>query len=414
MTTAMPEIDRPTAEELKDKALVRVDDDEELMLVNFGPAHPASHGTLRILGALSGEKVIASAVEIGYLHRGFEKMVEQGQYMQVIPYTDRLNYNSALMNNHGYCKAVERMMEITIPDRARLLRVILSEMSRIIDHLISCGAALVDLGALTNFWYFFNAREHVYTIIEKICGARLTTSHSRIGGLMRDVYDGFEEDVIEWLDRLDEARADVLGLILNNKIFIDRTRWISIVSGESALSYGYTGPCLRASGINYDLRKQQPYDGYEEFDFDIPIGKNGDNYDRLMVRFEEIGESVKIVRQALEKLRPGPVMVDDARVRFPEKKDVYFKIESMVNQFELVFKGIEVPEGELYDFTEAANGELGFYIVSDGSGRPYRIKVRPPCYYIFGNFSLMVEDQLIADAMTTLGTVNIIAGELDR
>ena len=414
MTTSTVDSAISAPDELKDKTLVCEEDGEELMLVNMGPAHPASHGTLRILTALSGEKVVASADEIGYLHRGFEKMVEQGLYMQAIPYTDRLNYNSALMNNHAYCKAIERMLDITIPDRARLIRIILSEMSRIIDHLICCGAALVDLGALTNFWYYFNTREHVYTIIEKVCGARLTTSHSRFGGLMRDVYDGFEEDVLGWLEMVDKASADVLGLILNNRIFIDRTQGISIVDRESALSYGYTGPCLRASGVAYDLRKEQPYDGYEAFDFDIPTGSNGDNYDRLMVRFEEIRESAKIMRQAIDQMTPGPVIVDDARVRFPKKQDVYFKIESMVNQFELVFKGVEVPAGEIYDYTEAANGELGFYIVSDGSGRPYRIKVRPPCYYIFSNFSIMVEDQLIADAMTTLGTVNIIAGELDR
>lgn len=399
---------------LAEKALVRVDDGEEVMVVNLGPAHPASHGTLRIAAALSGETIVAGALEIGYLHRGFEKMVEQGSYLQAIPYTDRLNYVSALMNNHGYCKAVERMLGLVIPERARLGRVILSEMSRIIDHLVCIGAALVDLGALTNFWYLFTPREELYTIIEKACGARLTTTHSRIGGLMRDLYPGFEDEALAWTHSVEKGVDDVLDLVLDNRIFIDRTRGVSAVSAEEALSYGWSGPCLRASGVAYDLRKEQPYDGYDQFDFDVPRGTNGDNYDRLMVRFEEIRQSLRIVRQGIERLRPGPVMVDDARVRFPKQQDVYFKIESMVNMFELVFRGMEVPAGEIYDCTEAANGELGFYIVSDGTGRPYRIKVRPPCFYIFSNFNRMIEDELIADAMTTLGTVNIIAGELDR
>lgn len=400
--------------DLTNKTLVRVDDGEALMVVNIGPAHPASHGTLRIMTALSGERVVAAACEIGYLHRGFEKMVEAGTYTQAIPYTDRLNYNSALMNNHAYCKAVERMLGIGIPNRARLTRIILSEMSRIMDHCICVGTALVDLGALTNFWYMFNPREQGYTIIEKVCGARLTTSHSRIGGLMRDVYDGFEADTLAWLDEVEKGRQDMLGLVLNNKIFIDRTKGISVVDMKTALDYGWTGPCLRASGLGYDLRKEQPYDGYEEFDFDVPIGTNGDNYDRLMVRCEEMVQSSRIIRQAIDQLKPGAVMTSDARVRMPEKQKAYFTIEGMVNQFELVFKGIEVPAGEIYDFTEAANGELGFYIVSDGSGRPYRIKVRPPCFYIYSWFSRMIEDGLIADGVTTLGTINIIAGELDR
>ena len=386
----------------------------ELMTVNMGPSHPATHGTLRIFAALDGENIVGSACEMGYLHRGFEKMVEQGTFNQVLPYTDRLNYCSAIMNNIGFCKAVETMFEVELPERCITLRVILAELSRIIDHLVCVGTNLVDLGALTNFWYFFNPREEVYKIWEKLCGARLTNTFTRIGGLYRDAYVGFEDDVRLVLKSIEKAIDDVRGLIEHNKIFVDRTRDVCVVSAEDALSYGWTGPCLRASGVDHDMRKDQPYYGYETYEFDSVIGTTGDTFDRIMVRVYEMIESISITRQAVDRLKPGPVNSTDARVRLPNKDAVYHDMEALINQFKLIYEGVRPPMGECYDATEAANGELGFYIVSDGGTNPYKIKVRPPCFTQFAAFSSMIKDHQVADAFASLGSINIIAGELDR
>ncbi len=386
----------------------------ELMTVNMGPSHPATHGTLRIFTALDGENIVASACEMGYLHRGFEKMVEQGTFNQVLPYTDRLNYCSSIMNNIGFCKAVEKMFDVELPERCITLRVIVAELSRIIDHLVCVGTNLVDLGALTNFWYFFNPREEVYKIWEKLCGARLTNTFTRIGGLYRDAYVGFEDEVSLVLKSIESAIDDVRGLIEHNKIFVERTRDVCVVSKEDAISYGWTGPCLRASGVDHDLRKDEPYYGYETYDFDSVIGTTGDTFDRIMVRIYEMIESISIIRQALERLKPGPVNSTDARVRLPNKDQVYHDMEALINQFKLIYEGVRPPMGQCYDATEAANGELGFFIVSDGGTNPYKIKVRPPCFMQFAAFSDMIEQSQVADAFATLGSINIIAGELDR
>ncbi len=386
----------------------------DLMFLNMGPSHPASHGTLRSFVALDGETIMACVLEIGYLHRGFEKTAEHRTYDQVIPYTDRLNYVSAIMNNVGFAKAVESLIGVTVPERCQLLRVIVSELMRIVDHLVCIGANLVDLGALTNFWYLFNQREKLYDILDKLTGARLTNSFTRIGGLSRDAYDGFETDVHHVLKDFEAAVNDVVRLIVRNKIFLNRTVGVGVLSPEDALSYAFTGPCLRAAGIPYDLRKETPYYFYDTFDFEIPVGENGDTYDRFMVRFEEIRQSISIVRQALKVLKPGPVNSDDKRVSLPAKKDTYVNIEGLINHFKHIFEGVRVAPGEIYDATEAANGELGFYIVSDGSGYPYRVRCRPPCFTIFSAFPDMIEGSLIADAVSTLGSINIIAGELER
>ncbi len=386
----------------------------DLMFLNMGPSHPASHGTLRTFVALDGETIMASVLEIGYLHRGFEKTAEHRTYDQVIPYTDRLNYVSSIMNNVGFSKAVEGLIGVTVPERCQFLRVIVSELMRIVDHLVCIGANLVDIGAMTNFWYLFNKREILYDILDKLTGARLTNSFTRIGGLSRDAYDGFEKDVLHVLKEFESAVKDVLGLIKRNKIFLNRTVDVGIISAENAISYGFTGPCLRASGIPYDVRKEQPYYHYDEFKFDVPIGENGDTYDRIMVRFEEITESISIVRQALKILPKGPVNSDDKRVSLPPKSETYVNIEGLINHFKHIYEGVKVEPGEFYDCTEAANGELGFYIVSDGSGYPYRVRCRPPCFTIFSAYPDMIEGSLIADAVATLGSINIIAGELER
>jgi len=386
----------------------------DLLAVNVGPSHPATHGTLRLFAALDGETIVAGQCEMGYLHRGFEKMIEQGTYSQVLPYTDRLNYCSAMMNNIGFCKAVEKMFAVTVPERCVTLRIILLELSRIIDHMVCTCANLVDLGALTNFWYFFNVREAVYKLWEKLCGQRLTNTVTRIGGMYRDAYPTFGEDVLAVCLRIEQAVGEVRGLIEKNRIFVDRTKDVGIVSGEDAISFGWTGPCLRASGIDRDLRKDEPYYGYETYDFDTVIGTSGDTYDRIMCRMIEMGESLRIVRQAVARLKAGPVNAADARVSLPSRERVYHDMEALINSFKLVYEGVRPPAGECYDALEAANGELGFLITSDGGTNPYRIKVRPPCFTQFAAFSDMIEGELLADAVAALGSINIIAGELDR
>ncbi len=385
-----------------------------LMPLNVGPSHPATHGCLRFLAAMDGETIVASVEEIGYLHRGFEKMVERGTWQQVVPYTDRLNYCSAIMNNIAFCRAVENMFGVEIPERSKVLRVIVNELSRINDHFVCVAAAFQDLGGTTPFMYAFNPREEIMCIWEKLTGARLTNSFARIGGLYRDSYEGFEQDVLAALNSTEKALKDLHACLDRNRIFLDRTVGIGKISAEKAISYGWTGPCLRASGVASDLRKDEPYYDYETYDWEVVVGTQGDCNDRLQVRLAEIEESVKIVRQALKRLAPGPVDIVDPRIRVPAHKLAYQDMEGLIGRFKSVYEGIRVPEGEYYCGSECANGELGFTIISDGSGHPYRIKVRPPCLTQFAAFHELVEGGLLADSMAVLSGLNIIAGELDR
>jgi NADH-quinone oxidoreductase subunit D/NADH-quinone oxidoreductase subunit C/D len=385
-----------------------------LMPLNVGPSHPATHGCLRFMAAMDGETIVASVEEIGYLHRGFEKMVERGTWQQVVPYTDRLNYCSAIMNNIAYCRAVETMFGIELPERTKVLRVIVNELSRINDHFVCVAAAFQDLGGTTPFMYAFNPREEIMCIWEKLTGARLTNSFARIGGLYRDSYEGFEKDVLAALDSTEKALKDLHACLDRNRIFLDRTVGIGKISAEKAISYGWTGPCLRACGVASDLRKDEPYYDYETYDWEVVVGTQGDCNDRLQVRLAEIEESVKIVRQALKRLAPGPVDIVDPRIRVPAHKLAYQDMEGLIGRFKSVYEGIRVPEGEYYSGSECANGELGFTIISDGSGHPYRIKVRPPCLTQFAAFHDLVEGGQLADSMAVLSGLNIIAGELDR
>ncbi|MBR4348739.1 MAG: NADH-quinone oxidoreductase subunit D [Fibrobacter sp.] len=385
-----------------------------LMPLNVGPSHPATHGCLRFMAAMDGETIVASVEEIGYLHRGFEKMVERGTWQQVLPYTDRLNYCSAIMNNIAYCRAVEHMFGVEITERCKVLRVIVNELSRINDHFVCVAAAFQDLGGTTPFMYAFNPREEIMCIWEKLTGARLTNSYARIGGLYRDSYEGFEADVLAALESTEKALKDLHACLDRNRIFLDRTVGIGKISAEKAISYGWTGPCLRASGVASDLRKDEPYYDYETYDWEVVVGTQGDCNDRLQVRLAEIEESVKIVRQALKRLTPGPVDIVDPRIRVPAHKLAYQDMEGLIGRFKSVYEGIRVPEGEYYCGSECANGELGFTIVSDGSGHPYRIKVRPPCLTQFAAFHELVEGGQLADSMAVLSGLNIIAGELDR
>ncbi len=386
----------------------------EIMFLNLGPSHPATHGAIRILTALDGETIMANVNEIGYLHRGFEKTSENLTYNQIIPLTDRLNYCSSMMNNIAYVKAVESWLGIEITERAQFMRVVLSEFYRVLDHLVCIAANMVDMGGLTNYWYLYNEKEAAYDLISRLTGARLTSSFTRIGGMYRDFYEGWQSDLELHLKAIEKGIADSMSLVVKNRIVHDRTQGVCVLSAEDALSYGFTGPSLRASGVPFDLRKDAPYYNYESFDFEVPVGSKGDIYDRIMIRFEEMFQSISIIRQAMKSIPGGPVFIKDSQVALPAKADVYNNIEGLANHFKLIFDGVKTPAGEWYDSYEAANGELGFHFVSDGSGRPYKLKVRPPCFYIMSGFHKMVEGNMIADAVINLGSINIIGGELDR
>ncbi len=401
----------------KDRARMLQEDGDYLsdrVWINIGPAHPATHGTLRFMAVLQGETIEKVDVEIGYLHRCFEKMCETHDYNQIIPYTDRLNYCSAPMNNHAWCRTIEKMMDIEIPARAQVMRVILDEFSRIIDHFVCTSTNALDLGGMTNFWLGFNCREKVYDLFEALCGARLTVSLARVGGMGFDLPEGWVAKARETIKYIRRSHADLDKLLTKNRIFVNRMVGAGPIKASDAINWGYTGPCLRAAGVGRDLRIDDPYYVYDQLQFDVPIGSRGDAYDRYMVRMEEILQSLRIIEQCLDNIPAGPVSVSDPTIRLPEKTDVYGNIEGLMNQFMLVIHGVQPSPGEIYCASEAANGELGFYVVSDGSGRPYRVKCRPPCFALFQAFSSMVEGGMIADAIAALGSINIVAGELDR
>jgi len=384
------------------------------MLLNMGPSHPSTHGVIRITLELEGEKVLKADVEMGYLHRGFEKTCENVTYCQVVPYTDRLNYVSPLINNVGYCLAVEKLLGVDATERAKYIRVIMSELSRLTDHLTCIAANAMELGAFTVYFYFMQAREVLYEVIEKVTGHRLTVNYVRVGGLARDIYDGFEEDVRKAFVTVRGYIVDVEKLLSRNRIYYDRMREVSAISQDDAISLGFTGPCLRSTGVNYDVRKAHPYLVYDRMNFDVPLGDKGDNYDRYLVRIEEMRQSMRIVEQALKQIPQGPINISDPSIIMPPKKEVYGSIEGLMNQFKLVTEGIKPPKGEVYFSVEGGNGELGFYVVSDGTGRPYRVRVRPPCFLLLQGLSKMIVGGLVADIVATFGMINMIAGENDR
>ena len=396
------------------EVLVDIPPGSENLLVNIGPSHPSMHGTFRVQALMDGETVRDAEAEIGYMHRNFEKMAEERTYWQIIPYTDRLNYCSSFMNGHGWALAVEKLLGVPAPPRAEAVRVILSEFSRIMDHIICVSTNVVDLGAITPYFVMFRAREDIYTLLEACSGARLTVSYVRIGGLAQDVPDNFEALCRAALASVQEVVEAGDKLLTRNIIFMKRFKDIGVMDRDEALSWGWAGPCLRGSGVDYDVRKDHPYSGYEQYDFDVPVGTVGDCFDRYLVRMEEMRQSVRIVEQALAQLPGGPVITDDKRVAIPPKSEVYSNIEALMNHFKLIYEGILAPPGEVYGYTEGANGELGFYIVSDGKKTPWRVKVRPPCYNIYQAFPHMIRGGMLADAIAIIGGLNVIAGELDR
>lgn len=385
------------------------------MRLNMGPSHPAMHGTIRMVLDLDGELIRDVDVQPGYLHRGFEKSCERGTWQQVFPYADRLNYVSPMLNNVGFALAVEKLCGITVPERGQYYRVMLGELSRIADHLTCNGASAMELGAFTPFLWFLKLRDWVWDILEKETGARMTHSFGRIGGMAAPPTDSFVDDVRALLPRIDEVLRDAEKLLLRNRIFLDRMVGVGVLRRERALALGCTGPVLRSTGVEYDVRKAAPYLVYDRFDFEVPVGQAGDNYDRFMVRLEEIRQSARILAQAADQMpRSGPVSVDDPRIVLPPKSEVYDTIEATIAHFKLVMEGIKPPPGEVYQFTEGGNGELGFFIVSDGSGTPYRVRVRPPCWYNLQACRDMLLGQQVADIIPTFGMVNMIGGECDR
>jgi NADH-quinone oxidoreductase subunit D len=388
----------------------------EPMTLNMGPSHPAMHGTVRIILTVEGETVKDADVQVGYLHRCFEKESEHATYTQVFPYTDRLNYISPMLNNVGYAIAVEKLLGIVekIPERAQYIRVIVGELSRISDHLTCLSAGAMELGAMTIYFWGIKAREWVWEMLEELSGARLTHSYVRVGGLAYDLSPDFIPKVRALFPKIDVVLKDIQDSLYENRIFRDRMDGTGVITQERALSYGWTGPTLRSTGIDYDVRKAHPYLVYDRFDFDVPIGSKGDNFDRYIVRLEEARQSMRIIEQAFQQIPGGPVCIDDPRIILPSKDAVYNSIEGMISHFKIIVDGVKVPPGEVYSYTEGGNGELGFYIVSDGTGRPYKCRVRGPCFMITGALSEMIVNRPIADIVPTFDMMNMIGGECDR
>jgi NADH-quinone oxidoreductase subunit D len=387
----------------------------EPMLLNMGPSHPAMHGTVRIVLELSGEQIQKADVQIGYLHRGFEKMCERGNWTQVFPYIDRCNYVSPMLNNVGFSLAVEKMLGVTVPERCQYYRVILGELARICDHMICNGAMSMELGAFTPFLYYGRAREVIWDIFEEETGARVTHSFGRVGGMAQPPSADFKEMVRAGVDRVLAFVVDCEKLLLKNRIFLDRVDGIGVMSKADALALGWTGVVLRSTGAPYDVRRAHPYLVYDRFDFDVPVGTRGDNYDRFMCRQEEIRQSASIIAQALDQMPDeGPINIDDARIILPPKEEVYTTIEATIQHFKIVMEGIKVPAGECYSYTEAGNGELGFYLVSDGSGTPYRVRIRPPCFASTQGLTQLITGLMIPDVVPTFGSLNMIGGECDH
>jgi NADH-quinone oxidoreductase subunit D len=387
----------------------------EPMHLNMGPSHPATHGTVRIVLELSGETIVKSDVQVGYLHRGFEKMCERGTWAQVFPYVDRLNYVSPMLNNVGYALAVEKMCGLVVPDRCQWYRMALGELARISDHLTCDGAMAMELGAFTPFLWFIKAREMVWDILEEETGARMTHSFGRIGGMASPPTPDFKAQCLAALPTIVGLVEEGEKMLLKNRIFLDRLENVAPISGKEATHLGWTGPCLRATGVAYDIRKSHPYLKYDEVDFDVPVGTNGDTLDRFLVRLAEIRQSRRIIEQSLDRMADdGPVNCDDPRVLLPNKLDVYTTIEATIQHFKLIMEGAKVPKGECYSYTEGGNGELGYYIVSDGSGTPYRVRIRPPCFQIVGGLSKLLEGRMLSDIVPTFGSLNMIGGECDH
>ena len=386
---------------------------EGLLLVNLGPSHPATHGILQNVIQIDGERIVEADAIIGYVHRCFEKLGERYDYNQFLVCTDRMNYISTPLNNIGWILTVEKMLQIEVPERVTYVRMNISELSRIMDHIICNGILGVDLGAFSGMLHLFHHRENIHSILEKLTGARLTTTFCRVGGMERDIYPEFVKEVKEVINGLKPAMDEFNTLLIRNKIFNDRTAGVGGISAEDALAFGFTGPNLRAAGVDFDVRKDTPYMLYDKVDFDIPIGEDGSVLHRTLVRMEEMRQSIRIIEQLIDGIPEGPYHADLPHIFLPEKQKVYTSMEELIYHFKLIMHGIKVPAGEYYMATEAGNGELGFYVVSQGDKSPWRVHVRRPCFWYYQAFSHMVKGSLIADSIATMSSLNVIAGELD-
>jgi NADH-quinone oxidoreductase subunit D len=392
-------------------------DEKVYTTLNLGPTHPATHGIFQNVLTMDGEFIVKSEPTIGYIHRAFEKLAEKLAYYQIRVLTDRLNYCSSPINNMGWDMTVEKLLNVEIPKRVQYMRVIIMELARIADHLVCNSVIGVDTGAMTGFLYVFQWREKIYDIYESICGARLTTNIGRIGGFERQWSDKTWQLIREFVEKFPAAFQEFCNLLERNKIFMDRTINCGPISAEMALDYGFTGPNLRATGVDYDVRVAQPYCSYDEFEFDVPVGTNGDTYDRFMVRQEEVWQSLRIIRQALEKLDKledkTSFCADIPNFYLPPKEEAYNDMESLIYQFKIVMGEVDIPEGEVYHCVEGGNGELGFYVVSDGGRSPYRLHFRRPCFIYYQAYPEMIKGILLSDAIITMSSMNVIAGELD-
>jgi len=386
----------------------------ERMVLNMGPSHPATHGVLRLILELDGEEITKADPDIGFLHRGDEKIAENMHYNQFVPYTDRLDYLAPLANNVAYACAVEKLMGWELPERGQAIRVLCCELARISAHLLGLGAYAMDVGAMTVFLYTFTEREKIYNLCEQLTGARFTTSYTRVGGQVRDLPEGFGRQVRAFCDEFEPVVAEVDALLSKNRIFVDRTKDIGIIGREDAIGYGLTGPNLRGSGVAHDLRKAHPYLGYERYDFDIPIGSVGDCYDRYQVRMEEMRQSVRILRQVLDTLPGGAINVVDSKSTLPGKEKVMMKMEELIHHFIVSTQGIDAPAGEVYFAAENPKGELGFYICSKGGGVPHRLKIRSPSFVNLSILGKLLPGNMVSDVVAILGSLDFVMGECDR
>ena len=402
------------------RAAAAADELEDLhgqkMVLNMGPSHPSTHGVLRIVLELDGEIITKAVPDVGYLHRGDEKIAENMTYTQFIPYTDRLDYLAPLANNVAYALAVEKLLGIDkqLPPRCQFIRVICCELARISSHLLGLGAFAMDIGALTVFLHTFTEREKIYNLCESLTGARFTTSYTRIGGLSRDLPPGWVEQCRKFLDEVAINFDETEKLLTRNRIFVDRTQGVGVLSKEKAIDYGISGPNLRGSGVDFDLRKAHPYLVYDQLQFDVPVGSKGDCYDRYLVRMEEMRQSVRILRQCFDKLPGGPVNIEDGKIVMPAKQKVLTKMEELIHHFILVTQGINAPPGEVYFSAENPKGELGFYICSRGGGTPYRLKIRAPSFVNLSVLPDLMPGHMISDIVAILGSIDFVMGECDR
>jgi len=389
-------------------------DQKETMTINMGPQHPSTHGVLRLVLELEGETVLKVTPVIGYLHTGMEKLAEHRLYAHWLTVTDRMDYLAPMSNNLGYCLAVEKLIGIEVPSRAQVIRVILTELTRLASHLVWLGTHAIDIGAMSMFLYCFREREMVLGIYELVSGQRMMSSYFRFGGLMKDIPPDFEPRVREVLEVMPSRIGEYEQLLTNNRIWIQRTKGVGVITARDAIDWGVSGPSLRGSGVDWDIRKSMPYSGYEKYEFNVPLGKNGDVYDRYLIRIQEMKECLKIVEQALSDIPPGQYMARVPGVTLPPKEDVLTNMEALIYQFKLVVHGMRPPEGEIYQAIESPRGELGFYVCSDATGKPYRVHVRAPSFVNLSALPKMAEGGLVADVVATIGSIDIVLGEIDR